>query len=207
MDEGANQWPVAVGYQVDFQETRWGAVPFVVNGNWNFAPHGVSPSSPPPGDRGRPNGLQQPIPGGLTGAKQTVAYFMVELQVPAALLGFHQIGQRLPPLASDAVGNLPNHHDRFPNSIIADASACQRSGFAAFLGGVLQRTNAMLAVMASDSDEFVEDPAFILLGCLLVSVPDRGQEFLLLHPGDSSTHVVTTRLLGNMLIEATTFVE
>ena len=65
----------------------------------------------------------------------------------------------------------------------------------------------MLTAMAGDRDEFVEDPAFILLGCLLVSVPDPGPEFLFRHLADSSTHVVVSRLFVNTLIEATTFVE
>ena len=91
------------------------------------------------------------------------------------------MGPRLLTFTADEVGNHPNRNHRFPAGVIVDAPARQWSISAAFLGGVLQRTNAMLAVMAGDSDEFVEDPAFILLGCLLVSVPDRGQEFLLLH--------------------------
>ena len=77
--------------------------------------------------------------------------------------------------------------------------------FYRFPGSRAEQTIAVLAMMVGNRDEFVEDPAFILLGGQLVSIPERGQEFLLLHPGDSSTHVVTTRLLGNMLIEATTF--
>ena len=196
-----------MGYQVDFQETRWGAVPFVVNGNWNFAPHGVSPSSPPPGARGRPNGLQQPDQGGGTGGKQTVAHVVVELQAPVVLHGFHQIGQRLPTIAADAVGGLPVHDHRFPNGLIVEAPAYQWSSSADFPRRLLQRTNAMPAVIAGDRDKLGWDPALILLGYLLVSVPDRGQEFLLLHPGDSSTHVVASRLFGNMLIEAITFLE
>ena len=58
----------------------------------------------------------------------------------------------------------------------------------------------MLAAMAGDRDEFVEDPAFILLGCLLVCVPDPGPEFLFRHLADFSTAEAASRLFGDMLI-------
>ena len=84
--------------------------------------------------------------------------------------------------------------------------AYQWSRSSAFLEGVLQPTNAMLAVMAGDRDDFVEDPAFILLGCLSVSIPDRGQEFPFLRLSDFSAPEAASHMLGSILVEATTSV-
>ena len=117
------------------------------------------------------------------------------------------MGPRLLTFAADAVGTLPNHDHRFRASLTVEAPARQWSRSTASPGGVLQRTNAMLAVMVGDRDEFVEDPAFILLGYLMVSSPGRGQGFPFRHLADFSTPEAASRLLGSILVEATTFVE
>ena len=52
--QGANQGAAAVGYHVDFQKDRRRAVPSAVNTNWNFASHGLPPSTPPARARGLP---------------------------------------------------------------------------------------------------------------------------------------------------------
>ena len=110
------------------------------------------------------------------------------------------MGLRPLTFAADEVGNRPNRDPRFADGVTVDAPARQWSISAAFLGGVLQPTNAILAVLAGDRDEFVEDPAFILLGGLLVSIPERGHEFLFRHLADFSTPEAASRLFGNMLI-------
>ena len=78
-----------MGYHVDFQGDRRRAVPSGVNTNWNFASHGLPPSTPPARARGLHEGIQQPVQDGRTGGKQMVAHFVVELQVPVVLNGFH----------------------------------------------------------------------------------------------------------------------
>ena len=70
-----------------------------------------------------------------------------------------------------------------------------------------QQPDAVLAMVAGYRSEFVENPPFFLLGCLLVSVPDRCHKFLLGHLADASPHVAASRVFGNILVEATTLVE
>ena len=52
-----------------------------------------------------------------------------------------------------------------------------------------------------------ESPAFVLPGRLPVSVPDRCHKFPLRHLAEASAHVAASRVFGNILVEATTFVE
>ena len=117
------------------------------------------------------------------------------------------MGPRLLTFAADAVGKLPNRDHRFRDSLTVEAPARQWNRSTASPGGVLQRTNAMLAVMVGDRDEFVEDSAFILLGYPRVSSPGRGQEFPFRHLADFSAPEAASHLLGSILVEATTFVE
>ena len=49
------------------------------------------------------------------------------------------------------------------------------------------------AVVAGYRSEFVENPPFVLLECLLIPVPDNRHKFLLRHLADVSTHVAASR--------------
>ena len=70
-----------------------------------------------------------------------------------------------------------------------------------------QQPDAVLAMVAGYRSEFVENPPFGPLECLLVPVPDRRHKFLLRDIADASAHVAASRVFGNILVEATTFVE
>ena len=70
-----------------------------------------------------------------------------------------------------------------------------------------QQPDAVLAMVAGYRSEFVENPPFVPLGCLLVPVPDRRHKFLLRHLADASAHVAASRVFDNILVEAITFVE
>ena len=122
------------------------------------------------------------------------------------LHGVHEVGQcRLEPFTADAVGSLPDHDDRFAYGLVVDAPSHDLPVL--IVAGLTQQPDAVLAVVAGYRSEFVENPPFVLLGCLLVSVPDRCHKFLLRHPADASPNVAASRVFGNILGEATTLVE
>ena len=103
------------------------------------------------------------------------------------------------------VRGLPDNDHRFAYGLVVDAPP---NGLLLFLADRLtQQPDAVLTVMAGYRGEFVQYPPFVLLGCLLVPVPDRRHKFLLRHLGDASAHVAASRVFGSILAEATTFVE
>ena len=62
-----------------------------------------------------------------------------------------------------------------------------------------QQPDAVLAVVAGYRSESVENPPFVLLGRLLVSVPDRCHKFILRHLAEASAHVAASRVFDNIL--------
>ena len=130
----------------------------------------------------------------------------IETEMPMPLHRVHEVGQcRLEPFTADAVRSLPDHDDRFAYSLVVDAPT--HDLLALIVAGLTQQPDAVLAMVAGYRSEFVENLPFVLLGCLLVSVPDRCHKFLLRHLADASPHVAASRVFGNILVEATTFVE
>ena len=130
----------------------------------------------------------------------------IETEMPMTLHGVHEVGQcRLEPFTADAVGSLPDHDDRFAYGLVVDPSS--HDLLALIVGSPTQQPDAVLPVVAGYRSEFVENPPFVLLACLLVSVPDRCHKFLLCHLADASPHVAASRVFGNILVEATTLVE
>ena len=75
------------------------------------------------------------------------------------------------------------------------------------VGSLTQQPEAVLAVVTGYRSEFVENPPFVLLERLPVSVPDRCHKFLLRHLAEAYPHVAASRVFGSILVEATTFVE
>ena len=106
---------------------------------------------------------------------------------------------------ADTVRGLPDNDHRFAYGLVVDAPP---NGLLAFIvSSAAQQPDAVLTVMAGYRSEFVQYPPFVLLGCLLVPVPDRRHKFLLRHLADASAHVAASRVFGSILAEATTFVE
>ena len=66
-----------------------------------------------------------------------MAHFVVELQVPALLDGFHQMGPRLLKFAAGVVGNLLNQDRRFRDGPTVERPARQWSRPTVFPGAVL----------------------------------------------------------------------
>ena len=130
----------------------------------------------------------------------------IEIEMTMPLHGVHEVGQRrLEPFTVDAVGSLPDHDDRFAYVLVVDAPT--HDLLALIVAGLTQQPDAVLAMVAGYRSEFVENPPFVFLGRLPVSVPDRCHKFLLGHLADASPHVAAARVFGNMLVEATTLVE
>ena len=89
---------------------------------------------------------------------------------------FHQMGQRgLQALAANAVGGLPGQDHRLTHHLVVDAPALDHWQFLPSVAGLSQQPDAVLAVVAGNGDEFIEDPALVLLGRLAVAVPYRCQ--------------------------------
>ena len=125
----------------------------------------------------------------------------IETEMPMPLHGVHEVGQRrLEPFAADAVGSLPDHDDRFAYGLVVDAPS--HNLLALIVAGLTQQPDAVLAMVADYRSEFVENPPFVLLGRLPVSVPDRCHKFLLRHLADASPHVAASRVFGNIVVEA-----
>ena len=126
--------------------------------------------------------------------------------MPMPLHGVHEVGQRcLEQFTADPVRGLPNHDDRFAYSLVVDAPSLRL--LAVIVGSAAQQPETVLTVVAGYYSEFVQYPAFVPLGCLLVPIPDRCHKFLLRHLADASAHVAASRILGSILLETPTFVE
>ena len=138
--------------------------------------------------------------------RSTFPHDRIETEMPMPLHGVHEVGQRrLEPLSADTVRGLPDNDRRFAYGLVVDAPS---QGLVAFIAGsATQQPDAVLAMVAGYRSEFAEYPPFVLLGCLLVPVPDRRHKFLLRHLADASAHVAASRVFGSILAEATTFVE
>ena len=120
--------------------------------------------------------------------------------------GVNEIGQsRFEPLAAGTVGGLPDRDDRFADGRIVDALSHHLPAISA--GSTAQQPDAVLGTVAGYRRELIENPAFVPLGCLLVPVPDSRHKFLLRDVADASAHVAASRILGSILVEATTYEE
>ena len=107
------------------------------------------------------------------------------LRCPCRSMEFTRLGNAaLSRFTADAVGGLPDHDDRFAYGPVVDASS--HDLLALIVGSPTQQPDAVLPVVSGYRGEFVENPPFVLLGCLLVSVPDRCHKFLLRHLADAS---------------------
>ena len=88
-----------------------------------------------------------------------------------ALHGLHQMGQRrLQAFPADPVGGFPDHDHRCSDGLIADAPASQGMGCAFIIVKLAEQPDAVLAMVAGNRDELVEDPALVLLGRRPVTV-------------------------------------
>ena len=111
-------------------------------------------------------------------------------------------GQSTRPYPLHGVHEVGQHH---PEPLPADAPSPDLLVF--IVGSAAQQPDAVLAMVAGYRGEFVQNPPFVLLGCLLVPVPDRVHKFLLRHLADAPAHVAASRVFGSILAEATTFLE
>ena len=70
---------------------------------------------------------------------------------------------RLQPFAADPVNSFPEHDQRLTNRLVVDPSAlfCRQLGLSV-VAGLPQQPDAMLAMVAGDRDELVQNPAFLL---------------------------------------------
>ena len=122
-----------------------------------------------------------------------------------SLHGLQQVGlRRFKPLPADAVGGFPNQDHRLPHGLAVDTSALDHWWLLLGVTGLPQQPDAVLTVVSGNRAGLVEDPAFLLLGRRPVAVSDRRQQLLFCHPADGSSHVAASRILGNILFEATT---
>ena len=113
--------------------------------------------------------------------------------------------RRLQSLPADPVGGFPDHDHRLSDGVIVDAPASHGMRCAFIVVKSPKQPDAMLAMVAGHRDELVEDPALVLPGGHTVTVPDRRQRFLFCHLADAPSHAIASPILGNILIEATTF--
>ena len=71
---------------------------------------------------------------------------------------------RLQPLAADPISGFPDHDHRLADRLIVDAPALfYRRLLLSVVAGLPQQPDAMLAMVAGNRDELVQDPAFLPL--------------------------------------------
>ena len=103
------------------------------------------------------------VQGGGAGRQQPLTNPRVQIQVAVALHGLHQVGQcRLEPLAADPVGSFPDQDYCFSHGLVVDAPALfYRQLPLSVVAGLSQQPDAMLAMVAGNRDELVQDQAFL----------------------------------------------
>ena len=95
--------------------------------------------------------------------------------------------------------------NRLPYGLIVVASANEL--FHIHGGRLSQQPDAAFTVVGGYCSEFVVNPPFVFLQNMIVSIQGRRHKFLSRHFGDASAHVAASGVWGNILFEATTFVE
>ena len=155
-----------VDHQVNLQESWWRCIPIAEGPHWNIAARRLIPPASEPAARRWPDGLEQPVQGGGAGRQQPLTHPRAQIQVAMALHGLHQVGQRrLQPLAADPVSSFPNHDHRFSHGLVVDPSALFYRRLLLSVVAVLpQQPDAVLAVVAGNRDELVQNPTFLTLG-------------------------------------------
>ena len=109
--------------------------------------------------------------------------------MPVTLKGRHQNGQqRLEPLAADPVRGFPQHDDGFAHRFVVQREPRTPTRTARDRSG-LEQANHVLAVVARDRNEFIEDAEFLVLGPGSISLPNRLQQILAGRIADFACHV------------------
>ena len=122
-------------------------------------------------------------------------------------MAFHRIDQhrdqRLQPLAADPIGGLPQHRQRLPNRLVVQTVACPRFR----PGGLLsQHPDGVLAVVAGQGHELIEDLDLVHRRRAAVARSQRFDQLLACCHADSPRHVVLLppdHPTGSKLREAT----
>ena len=88
-----------------------------------------------------------------------------------AFHGIHQVRhRRLQAFPTDTVGGFPDHDHRFSNGRIVDALASCRTRCILIIIELAEQPDAVLAVVAGNRDELVQDSTLVPLGRVPVTV-------------------------------------
>ena len=147
----------------------------------------------------RPGGPQHPIEGRRTGGQHTRPDRHVQREVAVTLeRRDKQRKERLESFAADPVGGLPQQDERLTHGFIVDRkprSPAQSHGDRRRI----EQADDVLAVIAGDRDEFIEDPEFLFLQASSIPFPNRLQQILPGFCADLSRHGA---LLGSATVVA-----